>query len=101
MPELPLQPQLVIYRGSKENLRRRADEKNAIRHRVAEYVNQLAANNPDEMQQYFFGNIARELGVPEEEVRSAISDGGYNGITLGVRGPEREALARYKRSAGT
>lgn len=97
MSIFPIEPQLEVYRGSKENLRRRANEKNAIRHRVAEHVNRLAANNPDECQQYTFATIARELGVPVDEVRAALGDGGYNGITFGVRGPDREALARYKR----
>ncbi|MEH3063666.1 MAG: hypothetical protein PGN33_13295 [Methylobacterium radiotolerans] len=97
MSIFPIEPQLEVYRGSKENLRRRAAEKNATRHRVAEHVNRLAADNPDELQQYHFADIARDLGVPVDEVRSAISDGGYNGITFGVRRPDREALARYKR----
>jgi hypothetical protein len=93
----PIRPHLKSYRGSKDNLRRRAAEYNAKANKIAEHLNTLAANNPAEIQQYMFVYIARDLGFTTEEVRSAISDGGSNGITLGVREDDRRALATYKR----
>ena len=96
MPQLPVQPRFKSYLGSKENLRRKAAEHNAMAQRVADYVNSLAANNPNEIQQYTFSTIARDLGFTTDQVRSAIGDGGYNGITFGVRKAEREALAAIK-----
>lgn len=97
MANVPLTPNLRNYRGAKPNLQRKMAEFNARAHRIAEHVNTLMANNPSEIQQYMFGSIAHELGMTEDDVREAISDGGYNGITLGVRGTGREALVRYKR----
>ena len=47
--------------------------------RIAEYVNALIANNPDEFQQYIFANIALACDVTVDEVRSFIG-GGDNGI---------------------
>lgn len=96
MPLLPLTPDFKVYRGSKENLRRKATEYNAIAQRVADHVNTLVANNPDEIQQYMFASIARDLRLTIDQVRSAIPDGGYNGITFSVLEAERQALARYK-----
>jgi hypothetical protein len=97
MSKLPVMPHLKVYRGSKENLRRKAAQHNAIAQRVADHINALVANNPREIQQYMFATIARDLGLKTDQVRSAIYDGGYNGITFGVREAEREALVRYKR----
>lgn len=98
MSIFPLRAHQKVYRGAKEKLRREAAEVNAKRHRITEYVNSLAANDPREIQQYSFASIARELGVTDDDVRGAIGDGGYNGITFGVRDAEREALASYKRA---
>jgi hypothetical protein len=64
--------------------------------RVADYVNRKLANNPSEVQQLMFGFIADDLGLDEDTVRGAISDGGYNGITIRVTAGERYALAGYK-----
>ncbi len=96
MAALPLTAQFKSYRGSKENLRRKSVQDAFVAQRIATYVNGLVANNPDETQQYIFASIAHDLGVTTEEVRSAISDGGYNGITFGVREENRRALARFK-----
>lgn len=96
MPNLPLRPNLRDYRGQKEILRRRNDEYNRIAQRVADHVNRLVADDPDEIQQYFFGSIAIDLGLDVDDVRSAISNGGYNGITLRVTEDDRRAMAGYK-----
>jgi hypothetical protein len=93
---LPLAAQFDIYRGSKEYLLRKSAEKALVAERIATYVNGLVANNPDEKQMYTFASIARNLGVTSEEVRSALPDGGYNGISFGVREEDRRALARFK-----
>ena len=41
-------------------------------------------------------NFGGNVGVTSEEVRSALPDGGYNGISFGVREEDRRALARFK-----
>jgi hypothetical protein len=45
---------------------------------------------------YTFDSIARNLGLTVDEVRSALPEGGYNGISFGVREEDRRALARFK-----
>jgi hypothetical protein len=95
MAILPLTARFKHYRGSKEALHRKSSEAAAVAQRVANHVNTLIANNPDETQQYFFGSIAHDLGLTTDQVRSAISDGGYNGITLRVSKEDRVALARF------
>lgn len=95
MSIFPLQGRYKPYRGAKENLRRKMLDEAATAHRIAEHVNKLVANNPDEIQQYMYASIARDLGVTTEEVRRAIPHGGYNGVTFGVRDLEREALKGY------
>jgi hypothetical protein len=82
---LPVRPAFDDYRGSKENRLRKAAEFNSMAQRVADHVNSLAANDPHR-QQYMFASIARDLGLTTDQVRSALPDGGYNGITLSVRG---------------
>jgi hypothetical protein len=95
MVHLPLTARFTDYRGSKDNLRRKATENAVTARRIADHVNGLIANNPDDVQQYFFASIAHDLGVSDEDVRSAISDGGYNGMTLRVTEYDRRELARY------
>jgi len=95
MPYLPLEPNLKRYRGGNQNLQLRNAQANALAQRIADHVNRLIACDPHEMQQYFFAQIALDLGCTTEAVRSAISDGGYNGITLRVSKDDRCALARY------
>ncbi len=96
MPLVPIVPHFRKYGGRKEAVRQRTAEFNGQAQRVADHVNALMANNPDEIQQYYFGTIASDLGLSVDVVREAISDGGYNGITVGVREEERRALERYK-----
>jgi ATP-dependent protease ClpP protease subunit len=62
MSRLAVTPQFKVYRGSKERLRKKAIEHNAMAQRVADHVNKLAANNPDEIQQY----TSRQLHVTSE-----------------------------------
>lgn len=96
MTALPLQPRLKSYRGAKEQLQRRTTDFNRMAQRVVDHVNTLIANDPREVQMYIFANIAIDLGLTTDEVRSAIYHGGYNGITVGVTDEDRIALARYK-----
>jgi hypothetical protein len=72
MPFPPITPRYNTYRESKENLRRKAAEHNAMANRVVEYLNTLIANDPSETQQYLYFTIARDLR-PTDEVRSAIA----------------------------
>ncbi|MER8917691.1 hypothetical protein NKI32_28235 [Mesorhizobium sp. M0761] len=96
MAILPLVPHVKRYRGGKRDLQLKSADAIALARRVANHVNRLIANDPRELQQYFFANIAHDLGFKVEVVRSAISDGGYNGITIHVSPEDRIALARYK-----
>jgi len=64
--------------------------------KVAAHLNRLIASNPDETQQYMFANLAHDLGYSTDEVRTAISDGGYNGITFHVNSDDRRALDHFK-----
>ena len=84
------------YRGSKENLRRRNIAFNSMARRVAVHLNTLIANNPRPIQVYSFARLAQDLGLTTDEVRSAISNGGYNGITFGVNDEDRKALDQFK-----
>jgi len=96
LSNLPVRPHLKNYRGSKENLRRKTDEYNRTAHRVADHVNRLVADNPDEIQQYFFASLAVDLGFDVEDIRHAISEGGYNGRTFCVTEEDRRELEPYK-----
>jgi hypothetical protein len=96
MAILPLRPYLKHYSGSQENPRRKTAEYNEMATRVVEHVNALIANNPDESQQYMFAEIAIDLGLTADQVRSAFSYVGRNGITIHLTEEDRVALARYK-----
>jgi hypothetical protein len=96
MAILPLRPYLKHYSGSQENPRRKIAEYNEMATRIVEHVNALIANNPDETQQYMFAEIAIELGLAADQVRSAFSSVGRNGITIHVTEEDRMALAHYK-----
>jgi hypothetical protein len=96
MAILPLRPYLKHYSGSQENPRRKTAEYNEMATRVVEHVNALIANNPDESQQYMSAEIAVDLGLTADQVRSAFSYVGHSGMTIHVTEEDRVALARYK-----
>ncbi|RWM94042.1 MAG: hypothetical protein EOR86_17805 [Mesorhizobium sp.] len=73
MPILPLVPHVRGYRGGKRDLQLKNAEVHMQARRIADHVNCLIANDPGELQQYFFTSIARDLGVSVEVVRAAIS----------------------------
>lgn len=93
MSMVPVVPHFRRYRGSNESIRRKTAQFNEIAQRIADHVNAQITNDPREIQQYLFGMIAIELGVDVELVREAISNGGYNGITLRIAEEGRAALA--------
>jgi hypothetical protein len=95
MPTLPLRPHLKSYREGKANLQLKAAEENALAQRIADHVNRLIARDPHEIQQYFFAQIALDLGCTTEAVRSAIPAGGNNGITLRVSDEDRHTVANW------
>jgi hypothetical protein len=95
MAQLPITAQFKRYTGAKPELRRKAAEAIARAERIATHLNRLIAANPGETQQYYFASMAINLGVTTEQVRSAVSDGGYNGITLWVTPADRERLASH------
>ena len=95
MAVLPITAQFKRYSGGKPELRRKAAEAMVRAERIAAHLNRLIAANPSETQQYYFASMAIDLGVTTEQVRSAVSDGGHNGITLRVTPADRERLASY------
>ena len=96
--DFPFRGTIYSYRGRDENKRRRTIEKNKCVEKIERYINEQVANNPDEMQQLMFANIALKLGIDVEIVRHAVSDGGYNGITFRVTDEDREHLERFKKA---
>lgn len=99
MSRFPVRPKLKQYRGSNEKLERKNRDYNAMAHKVAAHLNGLVANNPNATQQYMFADIAYTLGYSAEEVRSAVSNGEYNGITFqDISDEERRDLEGYKLS---
>jgi hypothetical protein len=84
-----------IFRHARSaSLRRKAVAQNRTAHLIANHANKLVASDSDEIQQYIFAAIAHDLKVPTDEGRSAISNGGYNGITVRVdeRGSTRTGI---------
>jgi hypothetical protein len=96
---VPLQPRIKKYSGSNERQRQKVNEQNSLHLTIVDYINGLVANDPEELQQYFFGDIALDLGVSVDRVMDAIKNGGVRGITVRVRQEDRPALARYKNLA--
>jgi hypothetical protein len=96
MSQIPIMPALAEYRGSKDNLRRKAAEHNLMARRVVDHLNTLIANDPSDMQQFIFASVARDLGLTADEVQSAVRYGGHNGITVCVTDEDRKVLARFK-----
>ena len=62
--------------------------------RIEEYVNRRAFEDRSEVQVFAFANIATDLALPIEWVRSALVGGGHNGMTVKVTEAQREELAR-------
>lgn len=57
---------------------------------LEKHLNVKIEQNPDNIQQYFYGAIAVELGIPEREIENVLYgvDGGGNGLTV-VKDPKR------------
>jgi hypothetical protein len=96
MAILPLRSHLKHYSGWQENPRRKIAEYNEMATRVVAHVNASIANNPDESQQYMSAEIAVDLGLTADQVRSAFSYVGHSGMTIHVTEEDRVALARHK-----
>ena len=72
-----------FYRGSKDNLRRRAADANRLIKQVEDYVNAQGKIDPEPFHQYIYASIAHELGLDPNEVRRlCMVDGGHNGFTV-------------------
>lgn len=100
MTLLPLKPHFRPYRGSNERKSRKCINYNNTAQSVADYINVRIVKDSSEVQIYFFGMIAIELGVSEELVHEAISDGGSNGITIRVTDEDRVSLLSYLEARG-
>jgi hypothetical protein len=95
MFSLPVKPRRDSYCGSNAQRRRRAADFNDMAAKIANHVNAEIAKNPEEIQQYLFAMIANDLGLSENQVRSAIPSTGFNGATFRVSKEDRQALASY------
>lgn len=95
MAFLPISPKLDSYRGGDARKKRRRDEWNALANRIADHLNRRIATDPAERQQYLFHEIAGRVGCAVDDVRRAIGDGGWNGITIGVTDRDREMLRPF------
>lgn len=91
MPGLPIQPHFKGY-GRSERTHERAAAFNHMAQRVADHIHKLILEDPASMQVYSFGQIALTLGLDVDDVRAAISGGGYNGISFGVDAADRDLL---------
>ncbi|WP_271519421.1 hypothetical protein [Bradyrhizobium sp. CCBAU 53380] len=96
--QIPVEPKLRYYMGASPKLKRENRDYNDVARRAAYHLNTLIANNESDTQQYMFANIARDIGASTDDVRSALSNGGYDGITFtNISAEERKALAPYRR----
>jgi hypothetical protein len=84
MKAYPLYVPRSSYRGSDPAKRRRAAEYSADAARLEEYLNARIKSNPNEVQQYFYGVIAPDVGMSEDRVREVLYrvDCGHNGLTV-------------------
>lgn len=96
MTNIPLRGSGYSYRGSNELKRLRTAEKNKLVAKITAHANTKIANDPSEIQMLSFGFIALDLDCDVEIVRYALSNGGYNGLTIRVTPEDRKALAAFK-----
>lgn len=95
---LPLKPYLRQYGGKKPEIIREVEDANNMAWRVADHVNTLAANNPDEEQCYSFKQIAQDLGLTVSQVRAAIAEGNQEKIRVRLNKDARHSLEQFRRS---
>jgi hypothetical protein len=101
MTVAPLRAKRKHYYGRDHAKQQRVVEQNRNIDRIERHANQLLADCPQEYEwlQLLFGEIANNLSVDVRLVREALSDGGYNGITVGLPPASRELLELFKTSA--
>jgi len=94
---LPPIPFVKFYRGSKPEKQRENARAVERAYRIADHLFTLMANDPRDVQVHLFAEIARDLNVTTEQVRDAVSTGGYNGITVNLDEADRRQLERYRK----
>lgn len=102
MTVAPLRASRKHYHGRDHAKQQRVIEQNRNIDRIERYANQLLADCPPEYEwlQLLFGEIANDLGVDVRSVREALSDGGHNGITVGLPPSSRELLEPFRTPSG-
>ena len=72
------------YRGSNSSLRAKAIEYNRTAALLENHVNEQFTGCPNNIQQFFYGSIAREMCLSEELVCEILFgvDCGHNGLTV-------------------
>jgi hypothetical protein len=84
MKVYPIHVPRNLYRGSKESARRKAAEYNRDASALETYLNAQIQANESPIQQYFYRQIALEIGLPIERVQEILFgvDCGHNGLTV-------------------
>jgi hypothetical protein len=60
--------------------------------RIADRLHEIVLADQGDKQMHTYFDIGRPLGLDPDQVRAAIGQGGYNGISFSVTAEDREAL---------
>jgi hypothetical protein len=84
MKVFPIHVPRSLYRGSKQSLRQKAADYNRDAAHLEKYLNDRIQASPSPIQQYIYGSIAPDVGLPLERVREILFgvDSGHNGLTV-------------------
>jgi hypothetical protein len=84
----PLKVPLDPYRGRNLARLRKAERFNALAERLERHINLQVQQSDDRIQIFYYGGLALDLGIPENEVENVLFgvEAGGNGITI-VKGP--------------
>lgn len=89
MPLFPIRVPLSTYGGRDPAKLRKAGEFNLLAAKLEAYVNETFAKSDQDVLQFTYAEIARDLHLDVEEVRDVLSgvDAGHNGLTVFKRAP--------------
>jgi hypothetical protein len=84
MKVFPIHVPRSRYRGGKPSLRQKASDYNRDAERLEKYLNDRIQASPSSVQQYIYGSIAPDVGLPLERVQEILFgvDCGHNGLTV-------------------
>lgn len=95
MSQLPLQPKVDGYSGSDVRKLRKAREHNELARNVVDYLHRKLAHLPNGVHQFLWADIAHEMELSTDQVRSTVRYEGHNGITIKVIEDHRTFLNRF------